>query len=80
MEFVWLLLILTTMVVYLVVLIRSARKGKRWARETLEAMCHLGGDVTMSTWRPLPREPEPEPPAEAGQEEARRQGPGQLVA
>lgn len=78
MEYLWWLLILLTMVVYPVVLVRSALKGKRWARETLEAMRYLGGDMmTTSAWRALPPEPErPEAPQPAQPQEE----PGRLVA
>ena len=78
MEYLWLLVVALTMVVYPVVLIRSALAGKRWAKDTLDAMRYLGGDLmTPSAWRALPPEPERPPvppPAEAEQE------PGRLVA
>lgn len=76
MEFIWWTLILATMVVYPVFLVRSALKGKRWARETLEAMRYLGGDMmTTSAWRSLP--PEREPPEPEQQPEVEE---GRLVA
>lgn len=77
MEYLWLLVIVLTMVVYPVVLIRSAIAGRQWARDTLDAMRCLGGDLmTPSAWTALPPEPErpPMPPAEADPE------PGRLVA
>jgi hypothetical protein len=66
MEHLWLLLVVVTMVIYPVVLIRSALKGKQWALDTLEAMRYVGGDMmTTSAWRSLPPEAvrpvEPEP-------------------
>ena len=77
MEYLWLLVVVLTMVVYPVVLIRSALKGKRWARETLDAMRYLGGDMmTASSWRSLP--PEPVPPEEA--ERPEEEEAGRLVA
>jgi len=81
MEYVWWLVVVTTMVVYPVLLIRSALKGKRWALDTLEAMRYLGGDMmTTSAWRSLPPEPAPTPKKaadESAQEDAER---GRLVA
>ncbi|HEX7036275.1 MAG TPA: hypothetical protein VF210_10900 [Pseudomonadales bacterium] len=77
MEYLWLLVVVLTMIVYPVVLIRSALAGKQWAKDTLEAMRFLGGDLmTPSAWRALPPEPErpPAPPAEVPKE------PGRLVA
>lgn len=76
MEYLWLLVVVLTMVVYPVVLIRSALAGKQWAKDTLDAMRFLGGDLmTPSAWRALPpesaRRPEP-PPAEARPEPGRR--------
>jgi hypothetical protein len=77
MEYLWMLLVVTTLVVYPVVLMRSAVKGKRWALETLEAMRFLGGDMmTTSVWRSLP--PEPAPPVEAQTREEEERG--RLVA
>ena len=83
MEFLALFLILMTMVVYPVFVVRSALKGKRWAREALEAMRYMGGEMmTTSAWRPLPPEPDPPQPEETAQalaedDEAHR---GRLVA
>jgi hypothetical protein len=73
MEFLWLLLVMATMVVYPVFLIRSALKGKRWALEALEALRYIGGDMTASAWRPLPPAGEREARARAAQQgEAQR--------
>lgn len=77
MEILWLLVVLVTMVVYPVFLIRAALKGKRWALEVLEAMRYVGGDATMSAWRPLP--PERPRPAQVQTPEETPE-PGRLVA
>jgi hypothetical protein len=75
MEFLWLLLVMATMVVYPVFLIRNALKGKRWALEALEALRYIGGDMTASGWRPLP------PPGERkARARAARQGEAQHPA
>lgn len=54
MEYLWLLVAVITLVVYPVVLFRSAAKGRRWALETLQAMTFLGGEMSStSAWRDL---------------------------
>lgn len=58
MDSLWLVVILVTMLVYPIVLVRAALRGRQWALDTLEAMRFVGGDLmTTSAWLALPREP-----------------------
>ena len=79
MEHLWLLVVVATMIVYPVVLIRAAAKGKRWALDALEALRYVGGDLmTTSAWRSLPPERRPEEPVRHAPDDAEE--PGRLVA
>ncbi len=61
MEYLWWLLIIATMVGYPLLVVRCALRGHQWARDTLEAMRYVGGDLmTTSTWLSLP----PQAPAD----------------
>ena len=69
MEYLWWLLIVAVMVGYPLFVVRCALRGHRWARDTLEAMRYVGGDLlTGSTWMALP----PEAPDDGGAEAAER--------
>lgn len=69
MDVLWWLLIAATVVGYPLLLVRCALRGHQWARDTLEAMRYVGGDLmTSSTWLSLP----PEVPSEAESESSRR--------
>lgn len=57
MEYLWFALIGTTLVIYPVIVLRSALRGRQWAIDTLEAMRYVGGDLmTTSAWLSLPPE------------------------
>ncbi len=57
MEYLWWFMVFLTMIVYPVMLVRGALKGRPWALETLKAMRYLGGE-TMA-WRALPDQTPP---------------------
>tara|TARA_Y100001933_G_scaffold254788_1_gene296956 strand:- start:1265 stop:1480 length:216 start_codon:yes stop_codon:yes gene_type:complete len=55
MAYVWWALVILATVIYPAVLLRCALRGHRWARDTLEAMRYVGGDLmTSSAWLALP--------------------------
>jgi hypothetical protein len=45
MGLVWILFVVAVLIVYPVVLMRSAGRGRRWALDTLEAMQYMSADA-----------------------------------
>lgn len=62
--FLFAVVMVVVMVIYPLWVLRSALRGRQWAKDTLEAMRYVGGDMmTTSVWLSLPPEPEREPQA-----------------